>query len=446
MAPRTIRGQITIIILLALLTVTFAGRFMEKWAKDALVVADLDIVSERIKAIAVVMGPASPAERQVMLANARRAGWDISLEPASTADRFQPPSRIHYAVAFVMDLLFPSDSQPPIGGWRTYLDDHPVIAAKVDEQTILMHGGIPASILTSSAVGQGSYYFVALIVLIAFFFIFAIRTITEPLKQVSAAAAEADLVKGTGIFEEKGPVEILALARALNGMRDRINAMMDARTRMLRGIGHDLRTPLTRLRLRADRMSEGPLRDALLTDVDRIDRLLAESLNYLHHDYANEAVERIDVASMLQTICNEFSDLGFDVTYSGPQKYPAYCRPLSLTRAITNLCDNAVKYASIVTVTLDRTQRGFVIAVADDGPGIPEELRERVFEPFFRIDASRSKDKGGFGLGLSIVRDIAKSHQGTVELLSGVPNGLVAQIAIPTDRPSIAGRTRIEPD
>jgi signal transduction histidine kinase len=429
--PRTIRGQITVVVVLALITVITLGGALERWAKNDYSAIDMESMRERMDAVALLMAPASHDERLAMLANADKAGWKLSLEPMSTVDRFHQSSPQQSTLSRIGEWLFPPDDPAPFGGWRTFLDDSRVIAVRIDDETMLLLSDFPDAILTSSMLSQGSYYFVAIVVLLAFFFVFAIRVITEPIRRISSAATDSDITNGSAIFEERGTVEIVALARALNGMRNRIRIMMDTRTRMLRGIGHDLRTPLTRLRLRTERMGEGQVRDALLTDIDRIDGLLAESLNYLRDDYANEKVERVDVASILQTICSDFSDVGFAVSYRGPNRFIANCRASSITRAVVNLCDNAVKFAKSVEVEISEHRGGFAVTVSDDGPGIPESLRERVFEPFFKIDAARTNGKAGFGLGLSIVSDIAHSHRGTIELLPRLPIGLTARLVIP---------------
>ena len=201
---------------------------------------------------------------------------------------------------------------------------------------------------------------------------------------------------------------------------------------MLRGIGHDLRTPLTRLRLRADRMEEGPVRDGLLSDIMRIEMLLNEVLKYLRDDYATEPMQRADVASLLQTVCAEFSDVGFRVRFEGPNRMIIDCKPLAIMRAVTNLCDNSVKFATEVIVSLKSGKAGCEISVTDNGPGIPEHLRTRVFEPFFKGDDARAQGQEGFGLGLSIVADIVHAHHGTVSLKDKAPSGLIFQIAIPS--------------
>jgi signal transduction histidine kinase len=426
----TIRKQITVVILMALLTVIAMGGVVERWVKSDYTAPDLESMAQRVTAVALLMNAASAQERQTILRIAHRAGWRVSLAPNSIVGRFSRSSAFQGPLDASLDWLFPPDGVPPLGGWHTFLHDIRVIAVPVDDKTILMFSGLSDAMLTSSFLDLGSYYFVALVVLIVFFFTFAVRAITAPIKRISDAAIEADLKSWLPIFEERGTIEIVALARALNGMRNRIRTMMDTRTRMLHGIGHDLRTPLTRLKLRIERMGEGSVRTALLSDVDRVDKLLAQSLNYLRDDYASEPVERVDVASILKTVCSDFSDVGFAVLYVGPSKLIANCRPLSISRAVTNLCENAVKFASTVEVQLCEREGGFVITVSDDGPGIPPALRERVFEPFFKIDSARADAKAGFGLGLSIVSDIAQSHRGSVQLLTRTPHGLIARMVV----------------
>ncbi len=428
--PKTLRGQIIVIILLALVTVIGAGRALDNFTKTDYAVPNLENAAERVKTIALLMAQASPAERASILENARQAGLDVSLAPVSLAEKFRGSQEMQGVAETIIDFLFPPDGEPPLGGWRAFLDGRRVIAERVDDQTMLVLFGFPDTVLTSSFLSPGSYYFIAVVVLIVFFFVFAIIAITEPIKRISETATESDINNSSQIFEERGTIEIVSLARALNGMRNRIRLMVDGRTRMLRGISHDVRTPLTRLRLRTERMEDEVLREALLADIDHIDDLLAESLNYLRDEYATEEVERVDVASILQTVCSDFSDVGFEVTYEGPNKFIANCRPLSITRLVTNLCDNAMKFASKANVRLHEGEAGFSISVADDGPGIPEDLTVKVFEPFFKVDASRT-GRAGFGLGLSIVADIAHSHRGSVTLQSHQPRGLVVRITVP---------------
>lgn len=246
-------------------------------------------------------------------------------------------------------------------------------------------------------------------------------------------------------FDEGGPREIRALARSLNDMRTRIREMIDGRTRMVRAISHDLRTPLTRLRMRAERSTDAGLRDAMLTDISRIDAMIEETLTYLQRDVATETVLRVDLPSLLQTVCHDFENAGLPVAYEGPDRLAFECKPQALARAVTNLVDNGVKFAGAVTVRLATQIDGVRIEVTDRGPGVPEELRAKVLEPFFKGDASRSaKGPGGFGLGLSIVHEVVGGHGGTMELRDGEPQGLVVRLDLPSRSPADATEARTE--
>src|SRR5919106_27140 len=222
-------------------------------------------------------------------------------------------------------------------------------------------------------------------------------------------------------------------AHALNDMRTRIRALLDDRTRMLAAISHDLRTPLTRLRLRAERVADQDLRDGILHEITRVTRMLDETLDYLREDVRSESTSRIDLPSVLQTICAEFADVGHAVFYEGPAHLTWTCRPGVLTRAISNVVDNAVKHGSVVTVALRARDDVVVeIDVADDGPGIASSLREKVFDPFFKGDDARSSaNRSSFGLGLSIARDVVKGHGGEIDLLDRTPRGLIVRMSLP---------------
>jgi signal transduction histidine kinase len=427
----TIHGQITAIILVCLVIVIFLGSALERWVEADYDAPDLEGFADRLSAVASVLAAASPEESATIVEVANRADWKLSLKPMNYTAGFRTSSPEEPLMHRAIDWLFPPDSSAvPVGGWRTFVGTQRVLATRVDDETLLVMEELPSSFLRSDALSFGSNYIVALVTLIILFSMFAVWAITRPLRRIAAAAMKADISLGPALFEERGSVEIVALARALNAMQGRISTMVEARTRMLRGISHDLRTPLTRLRLRAERVQEDELREALLSDVERIDHLLQESLGYLRDNHDRETSQRADLASLLQTICNEFCDVGHDVTYNGPTRFIAQFKSVALTRAVTNLCENGVKFAGKVDVSLTGTADNAIVDVADNGPGIPEKYRARVREPFFKIDAAR-RTTGGFGLGLSIVAEIVEAHHGTFELLDRQPNGLVVRITIP---------------
>jgi signal transduction histidine kinase len=265
--------------------------------------------------------------------------------------------------------------------------------------------------------------------------VYAVRWIIAPLSSVAAAADSFGRSPGDDqILNYSGPREIVQVADALNQMRTRIRTLLADRTRILTAISHDLRTPLTRLRLRAERIADQDLRDGMLQEITRVTRMLDETLAYLREDVRSENTSRIDLPSVLQTICAEFADVGHAVSYEGPAHLTWTCRPSVLTRAISNVVDNAVKHGSAVTVALRTRDDGTVeIDVADDGPGIESSQRDKVFDPFFKGDDARSSgNRSGFGLGLSIARDVVKGHGGEIELLDRTPRGLVVRMSLPS--------------
>lgn len=264
--------------------------------------------------------------------------------------------------------------------------------------------------------------------------VYAVRWIIAPLSSLAAAARSFGRSPDDGgIVSCSGPREIAQVADALNDMRSRVRALLDERTRMLAAISHDLRTPLTRLRLRAERVSDQDVREGMLQDITRVAGMLDETLEYLRADVRSERIARVDLPSVVQTICAEFADVGHAVSYDGPAHLTWTGRPNALTRAITNVVENAVKHGSEVTVALRTGHEGYAeIVVADDGPGIPVSLREKVFEPFFKADDARnSADRVGFGLGLSIARDIVEGHGGEIALFDRKPRGLIVRILLP---------------
>ena len=429
----TIHSQITAVIFACLVIAFIIGSTLESWVSDDYSMPDLEGMSSRVSTIASVLSTATPAERITILAAANRGDYRLVLRPFSYSDRFTTSSPDEPFIQVAIDRLLPPEDRPvPVGGWRTFVDGKRVRAAKVDDDTLLVMELLPESFLRNDALRFGSNYLVATVTLVILFSVFAVWAITRPLRGIASAAMKADISVGPALFEERGSVEIVTLARALNGMQRRISTMVEARTRMLRGISHDLRTPLTRLRLRAERLGEDEVRDALLTDIERIDRLLKESLGYLRDNHQREARQRVDLASVLQTVCDEFADMGHDVGYRGPARMVASFKPLALTRAVTNLCENAIKFGTHVEVELRADNGKAIIDVMDDGPGIPEEYRSRVLEPFFKVDAARGDADAGFGLGLSIVAEIIQAHNGKLRFLDRSPKGLTVRLEMPS--------------
>ncbi|MFL9826464.1 ATP-binding protein [Rhodoplanes sp. SY1] len=262
----------------------------------------------------------------------------------------------------------------------------------------------------------------------------AALALTRPLRAF-ATAAEAFRPDGEIVpLPERGPQEIRIAARALNEMRARVKAMVEERSRMLAAVGHDLRTPITRLRLRSEFIEDESLRTQALADLDQMRGMVESLLVFMRGGQSARAPVMVDLTASLTTVCDQFADLGHAVTYSGPDHAAIVGHPDDLQRAVTNLVDNAVRYAGRATVRLSLAADRVEIDVEDDGPGIPDTQKAAMLRPFARGESARSMDgTTGFGLGLSIAQVVAAAHGGSLALLDARPHGLVARITLPRD-------------
>jgi len=305
------------------------------------------------------------------------------------------------------------------------------IIVQVDGERALVFDDVPRLDFWSMVLKPTAVFLFLILILGVLLSIYAARAIIRPLSEVArAAAAFGRSPDAHEALNGRGPREIAQVAEALNEMRARIRALLDDRTRMLAAISHDLRTPLTRLRLRSERIGQGDMRNAMLRDIDQVSRMLDETLDYLRDDTKAEQPARIELSSLLETICCDFADVGHAVSYDGPQRLVCEGRARALSRAVTNVVENAVKHGSEVVVSLSAVADGMIaIEVADDGPGIPQALQARALEPFVKLDQARSA--GGFGLGLSIAQEIMKKHDGSIALMPNAPHGLRVRLSLP---------------
>ncbi|MEQ9448560.1 MAG: ATP-binding protein, partial [Rhodospirillaceae bacterium] len=232
-------------------------------------------------------------------------------------------------------------------------------------------------------------------------------------------------------LSEEGPSEVRRAARAFNTMQTRVKRFIQDRTHMLAAISHDLRTPITRLKLRAEFIEDDQQREKTLRDLDEMEAMISATLAFARDDAANEPVSHIDVAAVLASICTDQAAAGHDVTYAGPDSFQFVARSIALKRAVNNIVDNAVKYGDRARVTLEPHADEVRIYIDDDGPGISDADRERVFEPFTRLESSRSRETGGTGLGLTIARNAFRSMGGDMDLENRPEGGLRANISLP---------------
>ena len=257
------------------------------------------------------------------------------------------------------------------------------------------------------------------------------RTITRPL---AALATAADAVgRGTAIqpLKERGARELKRATRAFNAMQERLNRYLDSRTRVLAAMSHDLRTPITRLRLRVESIEDEALRTRCIEDLDEMTRMVRGALSVFRGLNDEEPSVPVDIDALLDELQRRYAEISATVAIEGRAAAPFTGKPLALKRCLGNLVDNALQYGERATIAVTDSAEELRIRVLDDGPGIPAAELERVFEPFYRLESSRNRSTGGTGLGLSIARDVAQAHGGSLTLANRSDGGLEARLVLP---------------
>ncbi|GGF73864.1 hypothetical protein GCM10007301_37100 [Azorhizobium oxalatiphilum] len=260
--------------------------------------------------------------------------------------------------------------------------------------------------------------------------IFAARGIALPLKRLTRAAEALGRGQQIDPLPETGPDDIRQTAEAFNRMQERLTRFVEDRTRMLAAIGHDLRTPLTSLRLRAEFITDDEVREKVLSTVIEIQSMCEATLAFVREEGAAEETRAVDLAALVESLCEDLAELGQEVTFLETERLNYRCRPAALRRACRNVVENAVRYGERARVSILPGPDHVSIVVEDDGPGIAEDVQEQVFAPFFRLEHSRNRETGGVGLGLAIARTIVRHHGGDV-LLANAGQGLRVTIALP---------------
>jgi signal transduction histidine kinase len=258
---------------------------------------------------------------------------------------------------------------------------------------------------------------------------FGARFLARPMQQLAHASAQlADNLYSPPI-SENGPDEARQAASVFNAMQRKVRAQIEERERFVAAVSHDLRTPLTRMKLRIENLSENYAKQKLRGDIGEMATMLDATLDYLRGRVSTEPLQLLDVQSLIEAVVEDACANGEDVAMSGVAE-PLFTRPIALRRCLTNLLENALRYGQDAKVTLIDAQDTLVIEVRDHGPGIPQEQMDAVFEPFVRLDSSRNKATGGVGLGLSIAREAAIQCDGQLALRNADGGGLIASVTI----------------
>ncbi|OHC61649.1 MAG: hypothetical protein A2040_11025 [Rhodocyclales bacterium GWA2_65_19] len=296
-----------------------------------------------------------------------------------------------------------------------------------ERQMLLAQGysqiaGVPTRFWMHLALTLGAVIAVALV---------AVRLVTRPLQRLAAAADAFGRDLESPPLEESGPTETRRAAEAFNRMQGRIKRLVAERSRALAAVSHDLRTPLTRMRLRAELVDDEDLRAQIGADIDDMQAMVESTLDYLRGLRENEAVQEIDIEALLQSLATDEQALGRPVALEAGAVAPFAGRLSALRRALANLVDNAVKYGGAARMRVEDGPDALRLAVEDSGPGIPEDALASVVEPYIRLETSRSRATGGVGLGLAIARDAARLHGGDLRLENRPEGGLRALLILP---------------
>jgi signal transduction histidine kinase len=445
LVPKSTEGQITAVLCLTLL-VLFATMIALEFAEHdtPMETADSGATLERLRALAPVLDrlDAGSVEAVVSLVSSCHAGYSI------TRDRFPAERSTHETGQLERSIaqgLGLEDGRVRVTHAHLSRSDFSYRKCRPWEIDLPMEGIVisvqlgPQQWLNAEVHPHEWHLWQKLEWLlrvgVAFVFVggvavFFIRRINRPLNQLTAATRRfAEGMQATEVAED-GPADLRRAIRSFNAMQREVAGEIARRTATLAAISHDVRTPLTALRLKAEMVEDPQARAGLIASVERMERVTASALEYLKGESRGEPMRHVDLSALLDSECSEFAELGHAVTFEGEYGIQHACRPDALARAVRNLIDNAVKYAKCATVGVRAVGQGVEIVVRDDGPGIASDDIPLAMEPFERLSRAREDDRGGFGLGLAVARAIAEGHEGQLILKSNHPHGLIATLRL----------------
>jgi signal transduction histidine kinase len=426
-APKSLFGRIALILFGALAAahvLTFLAILRERGdlAQDMM----LAYLGRDVGASVAILDRVPPAERAAWLPKLQRQNYGYALAEAAagTATAGELPQRLAAVVAGELGASrvgAPSQAGPR---WQLPLrlaDGSPLTLTLAPPQPAVSRGTLALLLLQLATLGLAGWG--------------AVRLATRPLARLAVAADALGHGRATAPLPEQGPQEVADAARAFNAMQRRLDAHVAERVHTLAAISHDLQSPMTRMRLRAELLPEGEVRERLLGDLGEMQSLVGEGLAYARTAHAATEVERaVDLHALLDGLVCDRVDAGQAASLQGQLDGPLLTRPAALRRVVGNLLDNALKFGGSAEVAVDADVREVRIAVRDRGPGIPEAQLDAVMQPFVRLEGSRNRDTGGTGLGLGIAQQLAGALGGRLQLSNRDGGGLEACLALPRRR------------
>lgn len=282
---------------------------------------------------------------------------------------------------------------------------------------------------------QNALLFIALELLLLLFIVlygWSIMRFIIPLRDFKKSAEKLGIDVNSAPISTYGPAVAKEAAQAMNQMQQRIRDLIETRTKMLAAISHDLRTPITRLKLRTQFLENEQQALKIMTDLDEMEAMINGVLSFSKNDLLSEAKQKFDINGLVASICYDYADMGHNIELtSPPQTLAFFGRSIALKRALTNIIGNAIKYAPQVWVTLERIQEQVAIRVEDNGPGIPEHELKKVFQAYYRAEHGKAKASTGSGLGLTIAYEVIHNHDGSIQLQNKTSGGLQVDIKLP---------------
>ncbi len=462
--PRSLKGQLILLILVGLLASQAAGfMFILNDQKSKIASEWMHNVFTRVATVKDVIETTPEEIHDKILKTSSTWALKFAIEsaPLSHAKEEALPNVVEQELTRVfgdrsgevdISLLHSSTDEPFLGEifegvWRdirhTVSPDRshhssPPARPVYADLSLPLKGGSWLNVTVSQRGGAAPHaspllvQFATMAVISAIGIVLVLGRLTQPLKELAQAAAALGRGESAAKLEEKGPREVLDTIRAFNDMQERLSRFVLDRTKMLAALGHDLRTPITTLRLRAEFIDDDEIRQKIQQTLDEMFEMAEATLSFAREEAAQEKTRLVDVGALISTVCEDLADTGFPVECDDAGSFTIRCRPSGLKRAFRNIVENAVAYGRRARVFVEHKQRGDVaIMIDDDGPGIPAGDMERVFSPFVRLENSRNMDTGGVGLGLAIARSIVRNHGGDIALKNRAEGGLRVTITLP---------------
>ena len=439
--PRSLKARTAVVLLVGLVVVQVAGLAIHALDRiDVQRLAQARVIAVRVVGVYRTVMMTSPDRRAGVLA-------ELDKEPGLTAeiDQDPPTEDLPDEEAFGQRLLRVNLNLVPLMGvphWRglriltDYSHQQIILGMRMPPEMQWLKVTVPYEAPRPWHSPTFLAAFLVMTVAAGGLTLWAVRRLTAPVSTLAAAAEALGRDVNAPPLPEDGPSEVATAAAAFNTMAARIRRFVQDRTELLTAIGHDLRTPITRLKLRAEFVEDEEQRNKMLADLEELEAMVSATLAFGRDAQTTEPVSAIDLAELLRTIVDEagdaWPDLADKLFYEGPPHLTMRARPLAMKRAVANLVSNAISYGGSARVSLIPPHDGtLVIEVEDNGPGIPPGELDRVFEPFHRGEPSRNRETGGVGLGLPIARNIFRAHGGDVSLANRPMGGVKAAVTLP---------------